>query len=456
VDSAKFQEANQAYEAGDYRTAAKVFLAAAGGGSVGNGSAYHMAGNSLMRLRRHSDAVTVYGHALRDETYDKRGAVLANLGAAYLALGELSEACSSYEAALEEPDYATPYKALQGMAATYLERGRVEEAAGAYRRAALDGANPDPGKALVNLGLCFMALDRPQDAVDAYKAALGFDSYQGRGRALANLGQAYHALGAESDAVRSFEKATQLHSHELSPAAAAAYQEAKAAIQPTHETVDGWVTGEMPRVEPMTQAPSGWDEAALADLDASDGSQVPAGPEAVYVQHADGAAAALGFGDEQAVSDFFTRSEEEMLQKDREARRAERASGRGFSKRLVTIVIGIVVVIAVLGAAYAMGFGWPTQEATVNGMFVAYSKGEPVDEYWVAVPEQDVEREMAKVPPIESFTIDSVDRGSSASTAQVTVAPKDGAEMTYTVTLVREGVGWRVSGIDYSWSSTGG
>src|SRR5664280_914057 len=121
VDQSRFQEAQQAYDAGEFRTAAKGFLASASRGPEGNGAAYHMAGNALMRLRRYQDAVTVYGHALRDELYEKRGAVWANLGKAYVELGEYAEAVKAYESALEEQDYATQYKAYQGMAGALLE-----------------------------------------------------------------------------------------------------------------------------------------------------------------------------------------------------------------------------------------------------------------------------------------------------------------------------------------------
>ena len=179
VDQARFDEALKSYEGGDYRQAAKGFLSAAGRGTAGNGSAYHYAGNSLMRLRRWRDAVTVYGHALRDEAYTKRGAVFSNLGQAYTHLAEYTDAVDAYNHALEETDFTAKYKAHQGMAAAYLEMGKHEEAASEYRTAALDPANPDPGKALVNLGLCFMALNRPADAVESYKAALGFDELRG-------------------------------------------------------------------------------------------------------------------------------------------------------------------------------------------------------------------------------------------------------------------------------------
>jgi len=466
VDQSKFQEAQQAYDAGDFRTAAKAFLASAGKGAAGNGSAYHMAGNALMRLRRYQDAVTVYGHALRDETYDKRGAVHANLGAAFCAIGEYVEAVKAYEAALAEPDYATPYRALQGMAGALCERGHVDEAAVAYRKAAVDALNPNPGKALLNLGLCFMALNRPSDAVEAYKAALGFDDYKGRGKALANLGQAYVALGENQEAVRAFERATQLHSHTLSPTALEAYQSALAADPESREVVDGWETGEMPPPLAAAVEPSGWDTAELQALTAGaapgDGPSL-AIPEQTQSEtspeRGDIAAAALGMGDDQAVSEFFTMTEDEMRSRDQEQRRAQRAekrTGRGWVKPAVSIGLVVVLLGGVLGAAYWFGYGWPTQANTVNGLVGAYSSGQPVERFWVAVPDKDVAREMAKMPPVKEFAVEGVVRGRLTSTVRVTVTPEKGAALRYAITLTREGVGWKVTGVENDFGSVGG
>jgi Tfp pilus assembly protein PilF len=437
VDQNRFQEAQAAYDAGDYRSAAKQFLASAGRGAEGNGAAYHMAGNSLCRLRRFQDAVTVYGHALRDPLYERRGAVQANLGAAYVALGEYAQAATSYEAALAEPDYTTQYKALQGLAGALLERGKIEEAAVNYRKAALDPNNPDPGKALVNLGLCFMGLGRPADAVEAYKAALGFEEYKGRGKALANLGQAYTVLGEYSDAVKAFEKATQLHGFKLSPAAEAAYQTALNATSEDRETVDGWETGELPAVA----------AAGVFDAEAVD---PPVDPE-----HA---AASLGFGDDAAVSDFFSVTEDELRDRDREARRSARNEGGipGGLKVLIIVAVTALLIGALIGGGYALGFGWPSQRASVSGMLDAHGSGGAVEKYWVAAPGTDVAREMAKVPPLQTFTIDNVQRGSQTSVVLVTVTPKSGAPLHYRVTLTREGVGWKVSGVENDWSSTTG
>lgn len=504
MDSARFQEAQQAYDAGDFRTAAKGFLAAAGRGPEGNGAAYHMAGNSLMRLRRHQDAVTVYGHALRDPLYGRRGAVCANLGAAYVELGEYAEAAKSYECAIEEPDYTTPYKAYQGLAGAFLERGRVEDAAIAYRKSALDPGNPNPGAALVNLGLCFMGLGRPADAVEAYRAALGFDDYKGRGKALANLGQAFVALGQYEEAVKSFEKATQMHGHRLSPAASAAFATALDRTRPaeTHEIVEGWETGQQPPTmggsltvgptAPLDNVAGGFGAPAAESfgaaaavpsgqsdeppaIDFGDGEDAPtipgttmnwdiAAPPPIDMSQPlapfdhDNVQAELGFGDEAAVADFFSATDEELKARDREARRAERHAKGPFAiwRTVAIVVVAVVVVVGALVGAYEMGYGWPTQTQTVGGMLSAFQSGTPVDSYWVAAPTTDISKAMAKIPPVKSFTVDNVDQGATTSRARVTVTPRTGAALHYTITLTREGVGWKVSGVDNDWSATGG
>jgi Tfp pilus assembly protein PilF len=455
VDHTRFQEAQQAYDAGDFRLAAKLFLASAGRGADGNGGAYHMAGNSLMRLRRHQDALTVYGHALRDAAYDKRGAVYANLGTAHVALADYAEATASFESALAEHDYATPYKAYQGLAGTLLERGRVEEAAVSYRRAALDPSNPDPGKALVNLGLCFMALGRPGDAVEAYRAALGFDDYQGRGKALSNLGQAYTVLGEYEEAVRAFEKSTQLHGHKLSAAAAAAYENAVQQTQPQRETVDGWETGEIAPLPPDDLGDTtGWETGELAALTGMSAGYANAVP--TPKSDADQAAASLGFGDDEAVADFFSVTDEQMRVRDRDARRANREQKRGGGWKIVVAMVGVVLAIVALGAAaYFFGFGWPTQKQSAVGMITAHRDGKSVDTFWVAVPGKDLSKEMAKVPPVKSYTVDSLARGAQASTVAMTITPKDGAPLHYTVTLAREGFGWKVTGVENDWRTSG-
>lgn len=462
MDQAKYDDAQRLYDAGDYRAAAKSFLAAAAAsrGSEASGSAYHMAGNSLMKLRRWRDAAAVYGHALKDQAYTKRGAVYANLGKAYFQLAEYSESVDAYRLALVESDYKTPHKALAGMADALLECGKVEDAAVAYRQSALEPGNPDPGKALLNLGLCFMALGRPGDAAEAYKAALGFENYKGRGKALAQLGLAYAATGQYEDAVRSFEKATQLHNYQLPVAAREAYESALRATSPAaRQTVEGWSTGEIAPQTPLVDAAAGWDTGALSAMPAIS-SQAQRGDytAAPPVDEAHAAAAQLGFGDDEAVTSFFSMTEDEMKQRDREARKEARMTRRAESNpwKAVAWTAGIVVAIGVaLGVLIYLGFGWPTQVQAARGLLNAHATGEAVSKYWVAVPGKDVAKEMAKVPPVEEFAIDSVKRGTTVSLVFVTVTPKKGAPLRYQIQLQRQGVGWFVTGIDNDWQSTG-
>lgn len=504
MDQAQFQQAQSLYQAGEYRQAAKLFLASAGRGSEGNGSAYHMAGNSLMRLRRYNDAISVYRHALHDETYGKRGAVEVNLAQSLVALGEYADAVTAFGAALNEPDYTTPYKALQGMAGALLEMGRVQDAAGAYRRAALDDANPDPGKALNNLGLCFMALGRPADAAEAYKAALGFDTYEGRGKALSNLGQAFVAQERWDDAVKAFNRATELHGFLLGPAAAADYERAlkhatpapPAPIDPparTFEKVEGWQTGEIvppPLTQPTeefqalqgstgewpamltggwpAQQTGGWSNEDLQNMEGVNealASEQPRGSAAEQPEPqfdpgtADvgaQAAATLGIGDEQAVDAFFSMTDAEMKERDKQQRRSERAEKRKPGLIILVIVLAVVLVVGAAVGAWYLGLGYPSQNQTANGLMTAHQNGTSVDTFWVAVPQADVAKEMGKIPPTTAYTVDAIQRGPQSSSVVVTVTPQKGAPLRYKLAMVREGVGWKVTGVENDWSSVGG
>ena len=438
MDQTRFEEGRKAYEAKEYRAAAKAFLEAAGR-AEGRGAAHHMAGNSFLKLRRYGDAVTVYRHALADEDYDKRAAVNCNMAAARVALGEYPAAVEAYDAALEDPGYENQYKALQGKAGALFEMGKIEQAAMAYRQAALDGDNPDPGKALNNLGLCFMRLDRATDAVEAYRAALGFDTYTGRGRALANLGMAYHVIGCHADAVKAFEKARELHGHELSAAAREAYAASQQALlaPAEREVVEGWSTGEMPPV--IAETPGVPAETAGDPFSSARAAIAPS-------EEVD---------DDDGVGAFFAITDEEMRDRDRSERRAQRVE-RGPWALVGTIMVIVVLIAGALVGAYLTGLGYPTQQMTVAGMLDARSEGRPVAGYWVAVPTADIDKEMAKLPPMREYEIGGIERSPRTSRVTVTVTPESGAPLSYEVTLAREGVGWKIAGVENDWRSTGG
>lgn len=425
MDDTRLAAGEKAYEAGDWTAAAREFLGATAGEIQGSGYAFHRAGNALMKLKRLDDACAVYERALADTAYEDRAAVARNLGTACTSLGKHEDAAAAFRRALDEPDDSGRYKALQGLGGALYELGQTEDAAEMYRQAAMDMRNPDAGKALNNLGLCQMALERPEDAVQSYQAAVELREYPGRGRAAANLGMAYAALGMHERAVAGFERARDEFGYELSGATEAAYRASCAACEPV-ERIDGWSTGEMP---PVT-ADSG---------------------RAVMFDEEDG---------QDDVTGFFARTDEEMKVADREARRKDRSERREHKPLWVSLLVWGAVAVLVAGAiiaAYMMGYGYPTQQMTVNGALGAYQAGEAVDGYWVAVPAADVEKAMSGLPPAwESYSIDSVQRSARASTVGVTVVHEQGGQITYQFALVREGVGWKINGVTTAFNSMEG
>jgi len=85
-------------------------------------------------------------------------------------------------------------------------------------------------------------------------------------------------------------------------------------------------------------------------------------------------------------------------------------------------------------------------------LVAAHSDGQDSKGYWVAVPVEDVDREMAKIPPVVDHQIDGIRRSAARSYVMITVTPQDGQPLQYEITLLREGVGWKVSGIASHWS----
>jgi len=425
-----------AYAAGEWDTAAVEFLASVHGRPIeGSGYALHQAGNSLVKLGRLTDAAAVYERAVLDVDYERRGAVFANLGAAHSATGEYEKAVTAYTSALADDAYATPYKALQGSAGALYELGRYDEAALAYRQAAWADGNPDPGRSFNNLGLAFMAMGRPEEALEAFRAAIGIEDYAAKGKATANLALAYSTMGFYEEAVREFERSRDTFGHELTGDTLAAYEESQRRVGRERlmatgsfeivkpEMVEGWATGEMPPAMPPTGDPN-----ALPDADG------------------------------EATQAFFDRSEDEMRETDRAERKAARVAKltpRGIAVRVGITLLVVLAIAGVFGGLLYAGYGYPTQEHTVSSMLDAYRSGAPYIEYWVAVPQTNVKREMDQLPAtFASYRISGVDRSATKSTARVIVRFDTGAELAYDVVLTREGVGWKVMGVKNAWGST--
>lgn len=499
MDAEKFKGAQEKYQAGDYRSAARGFLDAAEPGTpIGNGAAYHMAGNSFMRLKRFEDATTVYEHALKDSTYLKRAAVEANLANAYSRIGMYDAAISHFKAALEDPVCGNAYKCYQGMGAAFMEQDSFEQAAIAFRRAALDKDNPEPGKNLINLGLCLMSLERPKDAIQAYRAALATGSYQTPGKALSNLGIAYFQTGEWGRSIHSFEEAITLHGYKLSDQARSFFEQAKKEFEASgsaevedeatpngDEVSDISLDEAQVSIEEKRQAiddaaaqpepSSGIHEEEIAVLAADlvgqstdafvpvaqdfsqedePASQTPESTAPVVEQPAqdmsdttklDAALTEVGIGDEEAVESFFGMTEKEAAQLGKETAKENRSK---FA--IVKWLLGLILVFAILAGAavavYYTGFGIPTPKKLVSDAMSAYNSGKAFESYWANA--NNSVREMAAVPVPSQFSIDTINVDGMKATVNVKVKPGSSSALAFKFNVVRRGIGWKISSVE--------
>ena len=406
------EQARNAYRTGDFASAAQLFAAAKDPSELA-GEADHLRGNSLMRLGRYAEAVEAYGAALQDGAYGKRGALLTNQGKALVASGDIRSAVSAFSAATQDASYATPYKAYLGLGDALKKLGNLTEAGVAYRQAAIDGANPAPAGALANLGDCFVALQRPEDAIESYRTALDFAGPRDDTRAIsAGLGQAYVAANRFSDAVDAFGTATVDGIYQLTPEQADAFERARDTLSASSAMVA------------TTNAYS-------TDIDPLD----PLGQSGSFMP-------------DPSDTGFFTLSEQEMVQQDRvetKVRRKRRHTG-------LKVFIALLVVLLIAGGgaafAYTRGFGFPSQQDVLTGLFQAATDGSDASEYLASgLDESQKSIITASIPLDATPTIEGMDAGMSEATATVKVALKNGGDMTYEVGFVREGLGWAVSSV---------
>jgi hypothetical protein len=209
---------------------------------------------------------------------------------------------------------------------------------------------------------------------------------------------------------------------------------AAVAAPPASETEDGWQTGDLPA-------------AGATDAAVSGGAEAGAG--------------AAPPGDSRIDTDFFDLTDDDMKRIDRERRdeaRTHPRNRRGLWSAVAATVLILALLAGLVAAALLTGFGWPTQTGVVNDMLAAYKAGKPVDQYWVAAAPADIDKEMARIPPtFQKAAVGTVKNTSlTAAAASVAVTIENGSPLDYVVSLQREGVGWRVAGIENDFRSTSG
>lgn len=446
-----FQQARGAYVAKDYTAALTKFTECLQDTSVEKapgeiGLLYHQIGNCLVKLNDPNEAIHAYSQAKIDESYDAMGSVSYNLGMVYASQGDFEDASDNFKAAVEDSRYSTPYKAYVALGNSLLKLGKSAEAGAAFRSAALDEANPDPTKALLNLGVCFMALDRPMDAIASYESALQFDMPAStRNKIFANMGQAYVAAGKMNKAVRAFESALADKSYVFNDAANVDYQRAVAAI----------AAGASDEIEPVSAAAAPVEQHTndLSGLDVpGDGvpieSSQPLSPsEMGTTQMSETSIMREIAAAEQANSEFFASNEMDFQEWDKAVKKKH--GHRGLKIFLVVLIL--VIIAAGAGAfAYTQGYGYPSAQDQVSSLF---SDPENADVYVNGIDDATKARIADTVVAGSAITVNGQTSDLSTAEIYVTATTSQGGEIPYQVSLSRDGIGWKVSNVTFSYAS---
>lgn len=420
-----YEAGKNAYKQGDLATAVAQLTAAKAPGEV-SGTIDHLLGNCLMKLGRFPEAANSYADALRDVNYGHSGALACNRGRALIAAGKPQEAIASLTLAVKDEGYATPYKAYTALGNAYMRVGNVRDAGVAYRNAAIDEKNPDPSSALRSLGGCFMQMGRAVDAVEAYRTALDFSSPQSSQNAIyGDLGLAYVAANRMAEAVDAFNRATADGSYTLRPEAQAAYDAAKKAVSA--------ITDGGPSETDAFLAAAGYGTGAAIDpLD-------PTGQTGEFMPSPED-------------TGFFSVKEEDLVAQDKKARKERKVrrkkSHRGL-KVFLTILIILLIAAGAAGFAYYKGYGFPTQQSVVEDLFEAGASGKDVSPYLESGLSSDERTQIKSLLPTgsSSVSIDGLDKSMSKSTVMATATLSAGGEQSYKISLVRDGVTWKVKSI---------
>lgn len=442
-----FHQANMMVMAGDYETALRLYQATLSDDESlepgDKGLLHHRIGNCYTKMKRYDEAIDWYNQASADTDYDACGSLNYNIGMAYAALRDYTNAVKHFEISISDSGYKKVYKAHLALGNVLLKMGKSAEAGVEFREAALDEANPDPTKALLNLGVCFMALDRPADAVASYESALQFDMKQNvRNKLYASLGQAYVACGQMQKAVESFEQSIADRTYFLSSSATVDYQRAVAAVsQGTAETTQA--------IPSLANDTSGLD-VSVSTTDApgahQDEQKAADNDNYYYADAYDNAP----YGDSEER--FFNATDEELERWSRGVVKQDRKR-RGVGLKIL-IAFMVVILLALAGGVvlYLQGYGYPTQQQTVEKLFTN-TNGNDTQVFHPRVKEADIKNMKSLITPNANVSIDKVAAGASISKVFVTASEGESGAIRYQITLARDLVGWKITNVELYFAS---
>ena len=115
------------------------------------------------------------------------------------------------------------------------------------------------------------------------------------------------------------------------------------------------------------------------------------------------------------------------------------------------IILILIIIVAGGGAfAYTQGYGMPSQQDQVNALF---SNPSNADVYASSVDESKKARIADTVAQSNEVTINGTTNNLSTAEVYATVTTSQGGDIPYQVSLVRDGLGWKVSNVALSFAS---
>ena len=143
---------------------------------------------------------------------------------------------------------------------------------------------------------------------------------------------------------------------------------------------------------------------------------------------------------------FFEVSEQDLVAAEKKQAEQSRKKKHTGLKVAIIILVVLAVVGGGLGFAYWRGYGWPMAEDTVNELFYAKTDGTDTAAYLAPSLSDDQKKSIEAILPSNAqLKIDGIDRSTNSTTVACTATLPEGGSQAYTITLVRDGLGWKVS-----------
>lgn len=421
MNTAAFQQAQQAYERRDYVNALEFYNTVLidqnfplQQGEVG--IVYHQIGNCFVKLQSYGDAISAYMNATKDESYISIGTVYYNLGMAYAYMSDFGNAIANFQIAIDTPNYRSKHKAYTAMGNALMKSGKSADAAAAFRNAAMDNTNPDPTRALLNLGVCFMALNRPEDAITVYNNAFQYNlAPDFRNRLNANLGQAFVAAGQMSNAVKAFEESLRDLTYQLSDSASVDYQRAIASVSKGQNDVEPMIYNDVASSSFMQPDP----QQAFAD------DVTPEPYESTPISEYS--------PEDKAEFDKWTESAKEAAYK-------PKAKKQPWKIVLVVFLFVLAGCIIAGSIFFCLGYGIPSQEMVAKDYFSNPIEAKDKD-FAKTVSDDQKDSFVTMINQDANAKVTAVQRSVNESSVYVTSKTDKGMDVNYKLKMTRDFIG---------------